>query len=87
VELSKQKRKKKRKKGGGQTAGKMAVAIAAAKWMIRRGCNPVPVPVPVALNGRRCYGSSSNSADATAIEMVNYARAHSRPPNGNSFLY
>jgi len=85
VELSKQKRKKKRKKGGGQTAGRMAVAIAAAKWMIRRGCNPVPVPLPVALNGRRCYGSSSNSADATAIEMVNYARAHSRPPNVTSY--
>lgn len=64
-------------------AGKMAVAVAAANCMIKRGGKRVPLPV--ALSGRRFYGSSSNSADATAMEMINYARVHSRPPNATLY--
>lgn len=61
----------------------MAVAVTVVKWVIRRTANRVPLQV--ALSGRRFYGSSSNSADATAIEMVNYARSHSRPLNATSY--
>lgn len=61
----------------------MAVAVTVVKWVIRRTANRVPLQV--ALSGRKFYGSSSNSADATAIEMVNYARSHSRPLNATSY--
>lgn len=61
----------------------MAVAVAVAKWVIRRTANPIPLQV--ALRGKRFYGSSSNSADATAIEMVNYALSHSHPLNATSY--
>ena len=49
--------------------------------MIKHEHNPVRVPLPIALR-RRFYGNNNNLADAMAMEMVNYAQAHSHPPNG-----
>ena len=48
--------------------------------MIKHEHNLVRVPLPIVL--RRFYGNNNNSADAMAMEMVNYAQAHSHPPNG-----
>ena len=49
--------------------------------MIKHEHNPVRVPLPIALR-RRFYDNNNNSVDAMAMEMVNYAQAHSHPPNG-----
>ena len=49
--------------------------------MIRNEDNPVWVPLPIALR-RRFYRNNNNLVDAMAMEMVNYAQAHSHPPNG-----
>ena len=49
--------------------------------MIKHEHNPVRVPLPITLR-RRFYGNNNNSANAMAMEMVNYAQAHSHPPNG-----
>ena len=49
--------------------------------MIKHEHNPVRVPLPIALR-RRFYSNNNNSADAMAMEMVNYAQAHSHPLNG-----
>ena len=49
--------------------------------MIKHEHNLVRVPLPIALR-RRFYGNNNNLADAMAMEMVNYAQAHSHPPNG-----
>ena len=49
--------------------------------MIEHEGNLVPIPLPIALRRRRFYGNN-NSADVMAMEMVNYAQAHSHPPNG-----
>ena len=49
--------------------------------MIKHEHNPVRVPLPIAFR-RRFYRNNNNSVDAMAMEMVNYAEAHSHPPNG-----
>ena len=50
--------------------------------MIIHEDNPVPLPLPIALRRRRFYSNNNISVDAMAMEMVNYAQAHSHPPNG-----